>query len=387
MILHVDMDAYYASVEERDQPQLKGKPVIVGGSVDKRGVVSAANYEARKYGVHSAMPMVTALRKCPRAIVMPTRMSHYAAISKQIREIFYRFTPVIEPLSLDEAFLDVEGCEGLFGPPEDIAVQIKQTILDETQLVASVGVAPNKFLAKIASDLDKPDGLVIVDPDRILEFLEPLPISRLWGIGKVSQKSLHTVGIQTVGQVRRLSPEVLTGKFGEVGARLWNLAHGIDNRKVVPDREAKSISHETTFAVDIGDVEVLRAWLLELTEQVARRLRRSDLKAKTINLKLRFSNFETITRAKSLPEPTQSTNRVWEIAGELLDRIAIDREVRLIGIGVSNMSSGRRTHQQSLFGGEKQDDQLDSVSDSIREKFGTKALKRGTNPDLRSESE
>lgn len=385
MILHVDMDAYYASVEERDQPQLKGKPVIVGGSADKRGVVSAANYEARKYGVHSAMPMVTALRKCPGAIVMPTRMSHYAAISKQIREIFYRFTPIIEPLSLDEAFLDVEGCEGLFGSPEQMAVQIKQTILDETQLVASVGVAPNKFLAKIASDLDKPDGLVVVDPDRVLEFLEPLPISRLWGIGKVSQKSLHTVGIQTVGQVRQLSPEALTGKFGEVGARLWKLAHGIDNRRVVPDREAKSISHETTFAIDVGDIEILRAWLLELTEQVGRRLRRSDLKAKTINLKLRFSNFETITRAKSVAEPTQSTNRIWEIASELLDRVNREREVRLIGVGVSNILGGKGTRQQSLFGEDKQDSKLDTVADSIREKFGTKALKRGTNPDLRPE--
>jgi DNA polymerase-4 len=376
------MDAYYASVEERDQPSLKGKPVVVGGSADRRGVVSAANYEARKYGVHSAMPMVTALRKCPQAVVMPTRMSHYAEISKQIREIFDRFTPVVEPLSLDEAFLDVDGCEGLFGTPPEIGRTIKAAILDETNLVASVGVAPNKFLAKIASDLNKPNGFVVVDPDRVLEFLEPLPISRLWGIGKVSEKALRTVGIQTVGQVRQLSPEVLTDKFGETGTRLWNLAHGIDNRKVVPDREAKSISHETTFAVDVGDKTVLRAWLLELTEQVGRRLRRSGLRAKTINLKLRFSNFETISRAKSVSDPTDATNRLWEVAAELLDRATLDREVRLIGMGVSNITR-EVARQQSLFGDDKQDNQLDSVADSIKAKFGNSAISRGTSPDLK----
>lgn len=378
------MDAYYASVEERDQPSLKGKPVVVGGSADRRGVVSAANYEARKYGVHSAMPMVTALRKCPQAVVMPTRMSHYAEISKQIREIFHRFTPVVEPLSLDEAFLDVDGCEGLFGPPPEIGRAIKAAILAETNLIASVGVAPNKFLAKVASDLDKPNGFVVVDPDRVLEFLEPLPISRLWGIGKVSEKALRTVGIQTVGQVRQLSPEVLTDKFGETGTRLWNLAHGIDKRRVVPDREAKSISHETTFAVDVGDKAVLRAWLLELTEQVGRRLRRSGLRAKTVNLKLRFSNFETISRARSVSDPTDATNRLWEVAAELLDRATLDREVRLIGMGVSNITR-EHARQQSLFGDDKQDNQLDSVADSIKAKFGSGAISRGTSPDLKQE--
>ena len=378
------MDAYYASVEERDQPSLKGKPVVVGGSADRRGVVSAANYEARKYGVHSAMPMVTALRKCPQAVVIPTRMSHYAEISKQIREIFHRLPPVVEPLSLDEAFLDVDGCEGLFGPPPEIGRAIKAAILDETNLIASVGVAPNKFLAKVASDLDKPNGFVVVDPDRVLEFLEPLPISRLWGIGKVSEKALRTVGIQTVGQVRQLSPEVLTDKFGETGTRLWNLAHGIDKRRVVPDREAKSISHETTFAVDVGDKTVLRAWLLELTEQVGRRLRRSGLRAKTVNLKLRFSNFETISRARSVSDPTDATNRLWEVAAELLDRATLDREVRLIGMGVSNITR-EHARQQSLFGDDKQDNQLDSVADSIKAKFGSGAISRGTSPDLKQE--
>ena len=378
------MDAYYASVEERDNPQLRGRPVIVGGSADRRGVVSAANYEARKYGVHSAMPMVTALRHCPNAVVMPTRMSHYAAISRQIREIFHRFTPTVEPLALDEAFLDVEGCEGLFGPPPDIAVDVKQTILDETGLVASVGVAPNKFLAKIASDLDKPDGLVIVDPNNVIAFLDPLPISRLWGIGKVSEKALLTVGIKTVGQVRQLSEQVLTDKFGEVGSRLWNLSHGIDNRSVVPDREAKSISHETTFATDIADRELLRSWLMELVEQVTERLRRNDLRARTVNLKLRYSNFDTITRAKSFGDASNSTTQIWDAATELLDRCSDERPIRLIGIGVSNITRSGSA-QQSLFAEEQQESKLDSVADSIRAKFGRSALKRGTSPRLRDE--
>lgn len=382
MILHVDMDAYYASVEERDRPELKGKPVVVGGSADRRGVVSAANYEARKYGVHSALPMVTALRRCPNAIVLPTRMSHYAAISKQIRDIFFRFTPVVEPLSLDEAFLDVDGCEGLFGPPPKIAEAVKRAILDETQLIASVGVAPNKFLAKVASDLEKPDGLVVVDPDRVLEFLEPLPISRLWGIGKVSEKALRNIGIQTVGQVRQLSIEVLTDKFGEIGTRLWNLAHGVDSRLVVPDREAKSISHETTFAVDIVDRELLRSWLLELTEQVARRLRSTGQRAKTVNLKLRFSNFDTISRAKSFTDAVDSTARIWEAGAALLAKAPTDRPIRLIGIGVSNIVRGQ-SRQQSLFAEDQQESQLDSVADSIRAKFGNRAISRGTNPDLK----
>ncbi len=376
------MDAYYASVEERDNPALRGKPVIVGGSADRRGVVSAANYEARKYGVHSAMPMATALRHCPTAIVLPTRMSHYATISRQIREVFHRFTPTVEPLSLDEAFLDIEGCEALFGPPPDIAVAVKRTILDETGLVASVGVAPNKFLAKIASDLDKPDGLVIVDPNRVIEFLDPLPISRLWGIGKVSEKALRKVGINTVGHVRQLSEQTLTDRFGEVGSRLWNLSHGIDNRAVVPDREARSISHETTFAVDLTDRDVLRSWLLDLVEQVAERLRRNDLHARTVNLKLRYSNFETITRARSFCDASNSTSQIWEAATELLGRCAENRPIRLIGIGVSNITRSA-TAQQSLFVEEQQESKLDSVADSIRARFGRSALKRGTSPKLR----
>jgi DNA polymerase-4 len=235
MILHVDMDAFYASVEERDNPRLVGKPVIVGGKPEGRGVVAAANYEIRKFGVHSAMPTSQALRLCPAAIVLPPRMDYYAEISRQIREIFDRYTPLVEPLSLDEAFLDVTGSAGLFGPAVEIGRRIKQHIKQELNLVASVGVAPNKFLAKIASDLNKPDGFLVVEQDRVQEFLDPLPVGRLWGVGRVSNTVLEGFGIRTIGQLRAQSANVLRQKFGKTGDHLWQLAHGIDSRPVVPD--------------------------------------------------------------------------------------------------------------------------------------------------------
>ena len=267
MIIHADMDAFYASVEERDQPELVGKPVIVGGSPEQRGVVSAASYVARRYGVHSAMPAVTAHRLCPHGIFLPPRISYYAEISSQIRDIFERFTPLVEPLSLDEAFLDVTGSERLFGPAPEIGRKIKQAIREELRLVASVGVAPNKFLAKIASDLKKPDALVVVEPEQVQEFLAPLPVERLWGVGKKGSKVFERLGIRTIGQLRQWPLESLQTHFGSSGEYLWQLAHGIDDRPVVPEREAKSISHETTFAQDIAELEVLRAWLVDLTEQ------------------------------------------------------------------------------------------------------------------------
>jgi nucleotidyltransferase/DNA polymerase involved in DNA repair len=236
LILHIDMDAFYASVEERDRPELAGQPVIVGGTPEGRGVVAAANYEVRKYGVHSAMPAATAKRLCPQAVFLRPRMDYYAEVSKQIRAIFGRYTPLVEPLSLDEAFLDVTGTEGLFGPPAELGRQIKREIRDELRLTASAGVARNKFLAKIASDLDKPDGFVVVEPGREQEFLDPLPIGRLWGVGRATGGKLEKLGVQTIGQLRQLSSELLTEQFGKHGGHLWQLAHCIDDRKVVPDR-------------------------------------------------------------------------------------------------------------------------------------------------------
>jgi DNA polymerase IV len=380
MILHVDMDAFYASVEERDQPALVGKPVIVGGSADGRGVVAAANYVVRKFGVHSAMPTAQALRLCPQAILIQPRMGHYADISDQIRSIFDRYTPLVEPLSLDEAFLDVTGSEVHFGPAIEIARQIKAAILSELALIASIGVAPNKFLAKIASDLKKPDALVFVDPLHVQEFLDPLPVARLWGAGRVTQEQFQQLGIRTISELRRLVPSLLRAKFGSQGEKFWELAHGRDDRRVIPDQEAKSISHETTFAADVSDLEVLRAWLLELTEHVCRRMRRRQLVGRTVQLKLRFSNFQTITRSVTLQQPTHASREVWNSAAQLLESCwPNNRPVRLIGVGMASLQAPQPV-QLSLFEDEdrQKNSRLDSVADDIRQKFGTAALSPGS---------
>jgi DNA polymerase-4 len=375
------MDAFYASIEERERPELVGKPVIVGGTPEQRGVVSAANYVARKYGVHSAMPSAVAHRLCPQGIYLPPRISFYAEISRQIRHIFERFTPLVEPLSLDEAFLDVTGSEHLFGTAAEIGRMIKQAVREETKLVVSVGVAPNKFLAKIASDFDKPDGFVVVEPGHEQEFLDPLPIGRLWGVGKQSSKIFERLGIRTIGQLCQWPIETLAARFGSNGEHLWQLAHGIDDRTVVPEREAKSISHETTFAQDIDDLEILRSWLLDLTEQVGWKLRRNGLRGKTVQLKVRFADFSTITRSQTLAEPTDITQELWKTADELLCRRlpASHLPVRLIGMGVSGFDeSGLR--QKMLFDQDEQQKHanLDAVTDQIRERFGSSALQRGT---------
>jgi len=383
-ILHIDMDAFYASVEEREQPGLAGRPVIVGGSPRGRGVVSAANYAARRFGVHSAMPMSRAVRLCPTAVCLPVRMGLYAAVSQQLREIFNRYTPLVEPLSLDEAFLDVTGSERLFGPAADIARMIKQAIHDELTLVASVGIAPNKFVAKIASDLDKPDGFVEVKPNEVQGFLDPLPVSRVWGVGKATGKEMDRLGISTIRQLRQQSEQVLRGRFGKFGSHLWRLATGIDERAVVSDSEAKSISNETTFDTDISQHDMLRAWLMELTEQVCWRLRQHELYGRTVQLKLRFPDFTTITRSHTLLETTQQTSQVWEAVVELFDK-AMDKEtrpLRLVGVGVSGLSdvAHRQQVQADLFAqpNEGRQTQIDEVADAIKSRFGSNGIRRGT---------
>jgi len=379
MILHCDMDAFYASVEERNRPELVGHPVIVGGSPEKRGVVSAANYIARRYGVHSAMPAATARRLCPHGIFLPPRIECYAEVSRQIRDIFERFTPLVEPLSLDEAFLDVTGSEHLFGSVTDIGRKIKQAVREETHLIVSVGVAPNKFLAKIASDLKKPDGFVVVEPDRVQAFLDPLPVERLWGVGRQGSKVFQRLGIRTIGQLRQWPMETLRSRFGSQGEYLWQLAHGIDDRLVVPEREAKSISHETTFEQDIDDLEVLRAWLVDLTEQVGWRLRRYGLQGRTVHVKVRFADFSTITRSQTMPEPTDITHELWRVADEMLcHRLPAGHlPVRLLGMGVGGLDDTGLV-QGFLFdqGERKKQAGLDAATDQIRERFGSSALRR-----------
>ena len=377
------MDAFYASVEERECPSLAGQPVVVGGTAEGRGVVAAANYEARKYGVHSAMPSAVARRLCPQAVVIRPRIGFYSEISRAIREIFERYTPLIEPLSLDEAFLDVTASEVLFGTAPEIASSIKNDILYELKLVASVGVAPSKFIAKLASDLEKPDGLVVVEPGKEQTFLDPLPVGCVWGIGKASGEVFRGLGIHTIGELREYPLEVLQSRFGRHGEHLWRLARGIDDRVVVPDHEAKSISHETTFEKDIDDESVLRSWMHDLTEQVGRRLRRHQLRARTVQIKVRFDDFHTITRARSLKQPTDLTNELWALASGLLraSRSRDPRPVRLLGMGASGLDDSGVT-QEDLFDvdARKKQGKIDSVVDSVKERFGKSAMRRGSDP-------
>ncbi|MFO7604349.1 MAG: DNA polymerase IV [Gammaproteobacteria bacterium] len=383
MIIHVDMDAFYAAVEELDSPELAGRAVIVGGSPQGRGVVATANYAARKFGVHSAMSMSQAMRLCPQAVVRPGRMARYQAISARIHAIFARYTPEIEPLSLDEAFLDVRGSEKLFGGTAPIARRIKQEILDELGLVASVGVAPNKFLAKIASDLEKPDGFVVVTAAQSQAFLDPLPVGRLWGVGQATAAIFERLGIGHIGEVRRQSPELMQRYFGTMGQHLLELAQGIDPRPVVSERQAKSISRETTFPVDVADAEVLRARLMSLCEQVSGRLRQHGLKGRTVQLKLRYADFQTLTRARSLPEPSDHTDELWQTCWRLFcDHWRSGQPIRLIGMGVSGLhgSAPAASRQADLFATpHKQHLQvIDAITDDIQSRYGQQALQRGT---------
>jgi DNA polymerase IV len=381
-ILHIDMDAFYASVEQRDQPALRGKPVLVGGTPKERSVVSAASYEARRFGCRSAMPMATAIKLCPQAVVVPVRMSRYADVSNQVFEIFEQFTPLVEPVSIDEAFLDVTGCEKLFGPPETIARQIKRRILERTQLTASVGVAPNKFLAKLASDLKKPDGLVVVPVDRIEEFLDPLPVGKLWGVGKATLPRFEAAGLHTFGDVRKLSLERLRRLAGGAGEDFYRFVRGLDDRAVITESEAKSLSTETTFAADVPvrELENLRAVLLDQTDHVARRLRRHPMLARTVTIKIRSGEFKTLTRSTTLETATDQTEVFWKAAAELFEawRNVRPFAVRLIGMGVSSLTppSGQ---QMNLFDQEESSRrrQLDHAIDRIRDRFGSDAIVRG----------
>jgi DNA polymerase-4 len=378
-ILHVDMDAFYASVEERDNPELRGKPIIVGGNATSRGVVAAANYTARKFGIHSAMPTKTAIKHCPSVVLIKPRIKYYAEVSRHIHSIFARFTPLIEPLSLDEAFLDVTDSLKLFGSAKNIGHNIQRSIKDELGLAASIGIAPNKFLAKIASDIDKPNGFVCVAPEEIQSFLDPLPVKRIWGVGKVTEKKFTTAGLHTLRDIRLLTKEKINHLLGKHGEHFWNLAQGIDDRPVIADHKAKSISHETTFNADIEDRNILSAWLLNLTEQVMRRVRRKGFKGRTIHIKIRFDDFTTITRSKTLNQPTDITKIAWQTVQQLLEKhLPAGRSVRLIGMGIDGFESSSEK-QSELFAAPELEKQssVDHVVDDIQSRFGSAILKRG----------
>jgi DNA polymerase-4 len=380
-IIHLDMDAFYPSVEVLDNPALKGKPVIVGGG-QERGVVSSASYEARKFGVHSAQPIAKAKRLCPHGIFLPVRMSRYQEVSKQAFEIFHRFTPLVEPLSIDEAFLDVTGSLRLFGPPENIAKQIKFIILKETGLTISAGVAPSKFVAKIASDMDKPDGLTVVRPDTVRDFLDPLPIKKMWGVGKLTQKLLSRLNIHSFKDLRLTPVKVLEHKFGKQGAKIHLLATGIDEREVIPEHDVKSIGHEETFLQDIVSLEGAQKELLALCDKVARRMRRKGLKGKTITLKVKYFDFVQITRSSTLPKSTNDGSEIYSVICHLLNKTEVTKKpIRLLGVSLSQLSFLESGTQLSLFDQDPSTQKrrkMNLILDSVHEKFGDKSVVPGT---------
>lgn len=371
-ILHVDMDAFYASVEQRDDPRLRGKPVIVGGH-PSRGVVLAASYEVRPFGVKSAMPMARAVRQAPQAIVVPPRPSAYAEASEQVFAIFESFTPLIEPLSLDEAFLDVTASTGLFGPPARIARALRERIAREVRLPASAGIAAAKFVAKIASDLAKPNGQKEVPAEQTRAFLAPLPVSRLWGVGPRAEEALHRLGLRTLGDVAARDPAWLEQRLGPSGRSLWELSNGIDDRPVVPDREAKSLGAEDTFEEDLRGADALRPHLHAQALRVARRLRRAGLKTRVVQLKVKYADFQLVTRRTTLEAPTDDGQELYRTAAALLDRVPLNQAVRLTGVSAQELGSG--DEQLALFpAAPRRSERLNAVLDRIADKFGAAAI-------------
>ncbi|NWF56015.1 MAG: DNA polymerase IV [Syntrophaceae bacterium] len=388
-IIHVDMDAFYASVEQQDNPALKGLPVIVGGDPGRRGVVSAASYEARAYGVHSAMPSSQARRLCPQGVFLPVRMHRYQEVSNRIFRILREYTPLIEPLSLDESFLDVTGCEKLFGTALQIAVDIKRRIRETTGLTASAGIAPNKFLAKIASDYRKPDGLVEVKPGEVRDFLRDLPISKLWGVGKATEEVLKGMGILKVGQLAVFPAESMERKLGKFGLDLLALAQGKDERPVCPDSEAKSISQEETFTPDLENWEQMKKVLLDQAERIGWELRKQELKGSTVTVKVRYPDFTLATRSQTLSIPTDQGIEIYRSALKLLSRTeAVQRRARLLGVGVSHLVRRKDPQQYLLFDSERQKAERSiRAMDRVWEKFGAGALKRASLLDPKKNSD
>ncbi|MDP9069031.1 MAG: DNA polymerase IV [Actinomycetota bacterium] len=380
-ILHVDMDAFYASVEEIKDPSLKGLPVVVGGQ-GGRGVVTSASYEARKYGVRSAMPIVTARRLCPHATFLPNDFKSYGEYSIKIKEVFTSFTPLVEPLSLDEAFLDVSGSVRIFGSPVDIALQIKRKVA-ELGLTCTVGVAPNKFLAKLASTRGKPDGLLVVRADEVIAFLHPLPVTALWGVGPQTAVTLERLGLKTVGDLAAISQRTLARAVGEaLGAHLHHLARGIDDREVVPNDPARSVGSEETFSYDLDSPAEIAREILRLADRTAERLRAKGLCGRTVTLKVRFSNFSTLTRSKTLPAEVDTTPAIYQVARALFDKLDHDRlRIRLLGVSVTGLATGPPNRQLELVpDGElstathQRWDDAAGAMDSIRRRFGSDSV-------------
>jgi DNA polymerase-4 len=378
-ILHVDMDAFYASVEQHDRPELVGLPVIVGGH-SGRGVVAAASYEVRRYGVRSAMPVRRALQLCPHAVCVRPRMARYAEVSRQVFEIFHEFTPLVQGLSLDEAYLDVTHSQALLGDPVEIARAIKALVRERTGLTASVGIAPNKLVAKIASDLDKPDGLTVVPPERIHATLDPLPVRRLPGLGRLKGEQVVAAGLRTLGELRSAEDARLWPLFGRDAARMRSRAAGIDERPVIPDRDEKSVSAEETFGEDLSDPARMQAELLRLADRASARLRARQRVAGCVSVKLREHDFRTFTRQRVVAPATHDSRVIAEVARELFEawlRRRPGARIRLLGVGLSELASAS---QLDLFDAAQpvEATRLDATVDAIRHRFGSAAVARAS---------
>lgn len=375
LIMHVDMDAFFASVEQRDNPAYRGKPVIVGG-LSGRGVVSACSYEARQFGVHSAMPMVTAQRLCPQGIFVPGRMRHYQEISEQIMRIFREFSPNIEPLSVDEAFLDLTGMEKIIGDPAEWGLQIKARIKEVTGLTASVGIAPNKFLAKLASDLRKPDGLVSIPAEEAAAFIAPLTVRKIFGIGEEAELRLKRLGVEKIGELAVLDFAVLGPIFGKNAATVQALARGVDNREVESERDIKSIGREETFLRDLTREEERLKILLSLTEQVGWRLRRRVLAAHTVTVKVKFASFRTLTRSYTNEVALSTDEELWRLVKKLAQAIKWSEPVRLLGVTTSKFAYGNE-EVLPIFVEDKRQQARNATLDKLKSKFGEEIIKRG----------
>lgn len=375
-IVHIDMDAYYASVEQRDHPEYQGKPVIIGG-LSGRGVVATASYEARKYGIKSAMSMAEARRRCPDGIFLQPNISKYAYVSNQLLHIFEKFSPIVEPLSMDEAFLDVSGMEYLYPDITQIPRQLKERIKQELNLTASAGLANNKFLAKLASDLQKPDGLLIIHPGEEKALLAPMSVKKLWGVGDATATTLRKLHIETIADLRNTKLDLLEKHLGSAASILYNLAWGRDNRPVTPDREAHSIGNETTFEVDLWSKDELHNILLALAAKIGWRLRKAGLCGRTVTLKIRLSSFHTITRSITTTDPLSLDQDIYESARKMLDKIPLHEGVRLLGITVAKLRQ-EGIGQLSLFDAtNERQEKVTTVMDQLKDKFGESIITRG----------
>lgn len=379
-IIHVDMDAFFSAIEQRDNPALRGKPLVIGADPKDghgRGVVSTCSYEAREFGIHSAMPISIAYKRCPHALFLPVDMEKYSRESDQIGNIFYDFTPTVEKISIDEAFLDISESYHLFGTPVETAMLLKSRIKERTGLTASVGLAPIKMAAKIASDIDKPDGLVEVTQDKLLDFIWPLDIDKIWGLGKKSKIIFNNLGIRTIGDLAGKDLKEVEALFGKNGRLFWTLANGVDEREVESDMEAKSVSNEYTFTEDTGDRITIESALVSLCEEVSGRLRSDNLKGKTITLKIRLEGFLTYTRAKTLDNPTNFVDTIYKTIQDLLNKFdRKGKKVRLVGVKVSNFAAG--PVQSTFFDPEdcQKQERTHQATDKIKARFGQDAIFR-----------